>query len=57
MNDPIAFFLTVCVGVIAGRLLATGFLKNCILSGHDFQNNGNVDICSKCQLIKRKVKK
>jgi len=27
------------------------------LSGHDFQNNGNVDICSKCQLIRRKIKK
>jgi hypothetical protein len=29
----------------------------CDLLGHKFENSGNVDICSRCKLIKRKVRK
>lgn len=41
-------------------LLAMHFIKQinpCDVLGHDFQNNGNVDICKRCGLIKRKVRK
>jgi hypothetical protein len=40
--------------------LAIYYIKQidpCDILGHDFQNNGNVDICKRCGLIKRKVRK
>lgn len=42
--------------VICGYLYYQ-YSKLCHISGHDFQNNGNVDICKKCGLIKRKVRR
>lgn len=55
--DSFHFFLAVFVGVVGGRLLGLAIVKNCLLSGHDFKPNGNVDICSECGLIRRKVEK
>lgn len=40
--------------------LAIYYIKQinpCDILEHDFQNSGNVDICKRCGLIKRKVRK
>ena len=57
MDYYIKCFLAGVVGYHLGKLLKLAVYKNCSLSGHNFKNNGNVDICSKCKLIIRKVEK
>jgi len=43
--------------IVMSGYLYYQYNKACHISGHDFKDAGNVDICKKCGAMKRKVRK